>query len=65
MLLHAAEIEVDEEGTKASAVTTVVVFQKRKIFQPIKFHVNRPFIAFLYHRPASTILFTAIVHRPT
>lgn len=65
---HAAEIEVDEKGTKASAATAVrLVPMCLRIdrSQPIPFHADRPFIALVYHRPTSTILFSATVYQPT
>lgn len=65
---HAAEIEVDEKGTKASAATAVkMVYMCLRIdnSQPIQFHADRPFMALLYHRQTSTILFSVTVYQPT
>ncbi|XP_065219527.1 leukocyte elastase inhibitor-like [Planococcus citri] len=66
---HAAEIEVNEEGTEASAVTTIEIAlfsaQKEPIRRsPILFHADRPFLFSIYHRDTGIILFTGVVQNP-
>ncbi|XP_065215760.1 leukocyte elastase inhibitor-like [Planococcus citri] len=63
---HAAEIEVDENGTEASAVTAVryMLMCYREPEKPKQFHVNRPFLFYIYHQKTKTILFLGAVHNP-
>lgn len=63
---HAAEIDVDEDGTMASAITAVqlVPLSGKVVIDPLKFYINRPFLLAIYHRPTSTPLFLAAVHKP-
>lgn len=65
---HAAEIEVNEQGTVASAVTTIqLVPYSGKFYTspPIPFHADRPFLFSIYHRDTGIILFTGAVQNPT
>ncbi|XP_065219524.1 leukocyte elastase inhibitor-like [Planococcus citri] len=67
---HAAEIEVHEKGTAASAATTI---QRRLMMgkfysytsPPIPFYVDRPFLFSIYHRDTGIILLTGTVQNPT
>lgn len=64
---HATEVEVNEKGTTASAVTVsqlhiVGGFSPPKF--PIKFYLNRPFIMHIYYQPKHVILFSGIIHEP-
>ncbi|XP_065215770.1 alpha-1-antitrypsin-like [Planococcus citri] len=64
---HAAEIEVDENETKATAVTVIgMAFGcGPRIPKPRKqFHVNRPFVFYIHHRITKSILFLGAVHNP-
>ncbi|XP_065219771.1 uncharacterized protein LOC135845235 [Planococcus citri] len=63
---HAAEIEVDEDGTEATAATVFEITMRCCIDPdtPIPFHVNRPFIFYIYHRKTNTVLFLGTVHNP-
>lgn len=63
---HAAEIVVDEDGTTASAITAIqlIPLSGKVVIDPLKFYVNRPFLLAIYHRPTSTLLFLAAVHKP-
>ena len=66
-LLHATEIEVDEEGTVASAVSAVQLVPTSgfvSLKKPIPFYVTRPFLFGIIHRPTCTLLFSGIVHKP-
>lgn len=66
-MLHATEIEVDEEGTVASAVSAVQAVPtsgRVVIGEPIKFYVNRSFLFGITHKPTCTLLFTGSVHKP-
>ncbi|XP_065219770.1 uncharacterized protein LOC135845234 [Planococcus citri] len=65
---HATEIQVDEFGTIATAVSTVAVnglsgFQSKS--EPIKFHADRPFYFWIIHQKTGMILFTGIVQNPS
>lgn len=64
---HAAEIELDEFGTKASAITAVQIsYLSGPIIpsNPIKFYVNRPFMLGLFHHATSSFLFIGLVNHP-
>ncbi len=64
---HAAEIEVNEEGTVASAVTAVQVVLTSLPYHPnppIPFHADRPFLFSIYHRNSGVIMFTGVVQNP-
>jgi serine protease inhibitor len=60
---HRAVIEVNEHGTEAAAVT--IGTGDRTIDElPVPFNVNKPFIFFIYHVKAETVLFWGRVTRP-
>jgi serpin B len=67
--LHKALIEVDEEGTKAAAVTTITGYSGASGYQPDRtpmvFHANRPFLFFIQEARSETILFMGKVLDPT
>ncbi|XP_059803542.1 glia-derived nexin isoform X1 [Hypanus sabinus] len=58
-----AKIEVNEDGTKASAATVaVLMFRSFRITPP--FTVNRPFLYVVWHNPTGTVLFIGQVSKP-
>ncbi|MCR5651580.1 MAG: serpin family protein [Lachnospiraceae bacterium] len=64
---HRAKIEVDEEGSRAAAVTEVVMELASAIAEPeeiIDFVCDRPFVFVIRDRESGTILFTGIVNEP-
>ncbi|XP_065215762.1 serpin B3-like [Planococcus citri] len=65
---HATEIQVDEVGTVATAVTTVQVGYAVSIQppkpKPIKFYVDRPFLFRIVSQKTAVTLFTGIVQNP-
>lgn len=68
-VMHATEIETDEEGTKASAITAVQILSYSAPFDDpratiIPFYVNRPFLFYIYYHPKDIILFSGVVHKP-
>lgn len=59
-MLQKAKIEVSEEGTKAAAVTSVMVRTTALEDQEpwfVNFHADRPFIYMITHRPTGAIFF--------
>ena len=66
-LIHKATLEVNEEGTKAVAVT-VDVLEPSCALEMVPFipemHVNRPFMLLIRHRPTGAILFMGRVNSP-
>jgi serpin B len=59
-VIHQAAIEVNEEGTEASAATAVVMDK----MMPFEFRADRPFIFLILHKPTNTILFMGRVMDP-
>ena len=62
--LQKARIEVDENGTRAAAVTGVVGVTSLPPGDPVVFDVDRPFVYVLRDRPTGTVLFTGRVLDP-
>jgi serpin B len=62
-VFHQANIEVNEEGTTASAATAVVM-KLRGIPQEFQFHANRPFIFLLRENTTDSILFIGRIQNP-
>lgn len=64
---HAAELEVDEDGTQATDISVMKYrFRSSRLIQNAReFCVNRPFMILVRHQPTSTVLFTAIIYKPT
>lgn len=62
-LLHRAVVEINEKGTEASAVT---IGTGDRIFDdvPVPFACDKPFLFFIHHAKADTILFWGRVIRP-
>jgi serpin B len=56
---HGARIRVDEKGTEAAAATAVVMQRGRRGPRtgPIPFHVDRPFLFFVYDDRSDSVLF--------
>ena len=66
-MIHATEIEVDEEGTVSSAVNKIEIVPSSTYVSteaPIQFYVDRPFLFNIMHEPTCTVLFTGKVHKP-
>jgi len=65
-LCQTARLEVDEEGTEASAVTLMVqvVAWPPPRWTPFEMRVDRPFIFAIEDRPSSTLLFLGAVRDP-
>ncbi|KAI1286183.1 Leukocyte elastase inhibitor [Halotydeus destructor] len=61
--LHKAVVEVDEEGTKAAAVTMVMVRKNAyiSIREPPVYRVNRPFLFFIRDHATGINLFTGTI----
>lgn len=62
-------LKIDEDGTKAAAVTITEVCISSCIDEerpePIEFIVNRPYLIFLREKSHGTILFAARINDPT
>lgn len=59
--IHKAVIEVNEEGTEASAATDSIVAQSRA--KPKDFNANHPFLFFIIDKRDAMILFAGIVNK--
>lgn len=61
-VIHQAVIEVDEQGTEATAATVIEMdavasAEEEEPIIPIEFKADHPFIYTIYHKPTHTILF--------
>jgi serine protease inhibitor len=63
-VIHKTFIEVDEKGTKAAAVTGVMVRSLAMRVNPPDFVADRPFAFLIIHNPTKTILFEGVVNDP-
>lgn len=63
--IHEAVVEVNEEGTVASAATALVMAAGAAPMQPKVFRVNRPFFFLLRDRVTGAVLFAGRVVKPT
>lgn len=61
---HVAKINVDEEGSTASAATVLFSFRSARPLEPTKFECNHPFLFLIYDYTAKAILFTGIYRDP-
>jgi serpin B len=63
---HTATIEMNEDGTIASAATAFeVLFGAAETPPPIEIHVDRPFLYLIRHRPTGANLFVGRVLDPS
>ena len=60
---HNAFLKLDEKGTEAAAVTTVVI-NKESYSPPVNFLVDRPFISIIRDRKSGMILFIGRILNP-
>ena len=70
LIVFASELEVDENGTIASALTALQIASRAdldgpSVDTPVDFYVNRPFLVTITHGSTGTILFAGIVRNPT
>ncbi|XP_068202935.1 serine protease inhibitor 88Ea-like [Palaemon carinicauda] len=63
--IHEASIEVDEEGTVASATTVFVVTSKTNPPPPVVFTCNRPFLFLICDKHSNNILFMGAYRNAT
>ena len=64
-VIHKTFIDVDEKGTKAAAVTGVVVRAMSIRMNPPAFVADRPFAFLIVHNPSHTIVFAGVVNDPS
>lgn len=62
---HKAVIEVNEQGSEASAATSVVVKETALIGEPFELEFNRPFLFMIEDSLTKTILFIGEVNDPS
>jgi len=62
-VIHKTFIKFEEEGTKAAAVTVVVMKTRsiRREPEPFVMKLDRPFLLFLRHKKSSVRLFSALI----
>ncbi len=65
---HAARIRVDEQGTEAAATTASIMRRRggkaRPRREPLPFHVDRPFLFFVYDHERDCVLFAGRCPKP-
>jgi serpin B len=61
-LIHQAKVEVDEEGTRAAAVTGGAF--GGSVARPTLFEADRPFVFMIRHRPTGQIVFLGRLTQP-
>ncbi|XP_056613509.1 glia-derived nexin [Triplophysa dalaica] len=59
--LQKAKIEVNEDGTKASAATTAILHARSS---PPWLSVDRPFLFLIRHNSTGTVLFAGLINKP-
>ncbi|PMQ01177.1 MAG: serine/threonine protein phosphatase [Dictyoglomus sp. NZ13-RE01] len=62
-MIHKTYIEVNEEGTEASAATAVIL-ELKAVYKPIVFKADRPFIFLIRDRRTGIILFIGRIVNP-
>lgn len=62
-IVHKTKVEVNEQGTRAAAVTTAVVIPLMGSTAQ-KIVVDQPFIFFIYHRESRNIIFEGLFIEP-
>lgn len=60
-IIHNAKIEVNELGSKASAMTSVIATQ---FSRPFDFNCNRPFVFIVHDKKFKEILFAGVFRGP-
>lgn len=58
--IHRARIELNEEGTTATAVTALFSFRSSRPIGPVTFNANHPFVYIIYDRINKAILFNGV-----
>jgi len=66
-VLQKSYVDVNEQGTEAAAVTTVVVANSvvMRPLKPFEMVVDHPFLFVILDKPTGTILFMGVVNDPT
>ncbi len=64
-VVHAAEVDVDEQGTEASAATGATITATAVFTPQAEIHIDRPFVFLLRDRVTSTVLFIGRVMAPS
>jgi len=62
-VIHKARIDVDEDGTRAAAVT-VVIARGKSVGGPVYLRIDRPFVFLIRDRRTGTVLFMGRVINP-
>nr|AIO11228.1 serpin [Hesperophylax occidentalis] len=62
--VHKAKINVDEDGTVASAATAVFSFRSSRPTEPTRFICNHPFVYFIYDKISNAVTFMGVFREP-
>ena len=66
--LHKARVDLDEEGTRAAAVTAITAVATGAVLEPpppFDLRLDRPFLWAIEHRESGTLLFLGRVTDPS
>ena len=64
-VVHEAYVKIDEKGTEAAAATAASMRITGMPPEPAEFHVDRPFLFYIYDRSTKTMLFVTRITDPT
>ncbi len=64
-VVHEAYVAVDEQGTEAAAATAASMAVTSMPPETTQFHVDRPFLFYVYDKPTGTALFTTRIVDPS
>ena len=62
---HGARIRVDEQGTEAAAAAAAMMSLRGISRGPVAFHVDRPFLFFVYDEQSRTVIFAGRCVQPS
>lgn len=62
-VLHKATMEIDEQGTVASAATAVVMMAATAMM-PLEIKIDRPFLTVIEDKSTGSILFLGLINKP-
>jgi len=62
--VHKSYVEVNEEGSTAAAVTSLIGTRSGRPLDQTRFLCNHPFLFFIFDNKSKNILFMGALHKP-